>query len=276
MTYAADPRVAEYAVEQISARAVLDSKNPRDYVAEFSDFLKSLGYKLNPERDVFALDTNDMEQCVTIFLSMKNWDNRSDYLEPVTTLQLLRHMGHGNNNALYKSLTPDAQRFLLCGMRSANGWTPSVYLRTLSAIESHPTELIKHDNYNEYRVYQNYLVKARVTRAIEEIRENFVNSDYLGRFDLTAPSIEFIEAATSRAVADLLMTNTHAVELLLLWKVLYSETVVMEMLHNFGSTRCELDQEDLMDLMEDWDKWKGYPGEWINEIYVGRHRKISI
>lgn len=270
----------ELAVAPIAERALADSVRPKDLLADFSYFLESLNinpnvselYSIN-ERGRFT--STAIEQYVRIFLSMQEWDE-IPRLDSLITSQLVHHLKVTSNASVYDSLSQGAQKFVLSPLRSANIWNPEVYLRTLADIGSHPDRVLKYDSFVTPRVEQRYTLKRRVDRVLEEIRDNAVSSEIIDRLDLTPSSVEFIEAIRARSAARLLMTSAHSAEMLTLWKVLFGEATVMEMLETFGSDRCELDQGDLMSLMEDWDNWKSYPSDWINEVYVEKSRQLSL
>lgn len=263
----------EVAVSEIVERALADSLRPKDLLADFSVFLDRLNISKN-WKDLYSKDsgsrfsTTAIEQYVRIFLSTQDWDI-VPYLDSQHTLQLVHHLKDPRNAALYDSLSPGAQTFLLSPSRPQGVWMPDVYLKTLSRIGSNPERPIKHNSYQNYHAGREYIVKSNVDRALEEIRENAVNSEVVDRLDLTPSSIDFIKTATSRSTAILLMTNVSAVDILTLWKVLYTERVVMEMIERFSSVES-LDQQDLMNLMDDWDTWRDYPVEWILETYSAK------
>lgn len=268
----------EVAVSEIVDRALADSLRPKDLLADFSAFLESLSIS-KTWKDLYSTDSfgrsnsTAIQQYVRIFLSMQDWDD-VPRLDSQITADLVYHLKDASNAAVYDSLSPDAQKFILYPTRSPGMWMPDVYLRTLSLLGSNPERPIKHNNQTNYRAGHKYFVKNNVDRAMEEIRENAVNPQIIDRLDVSPASIEFIETATSRLTANLLMTNVSAVDILTLWKALYTERVVMEMLERFSPVESRLDQHDLMNLMDDWDTWCDYPVEWILEMYSKKFRKL--
>lgn len=265
----------------IEQAAESESVSKQTLVDEFDQFLQTLGYGFFTDSELFAIEPAEMLQYAKLFLSSRKMSeefrqNPSRYFHVL----IERFLDSDINQEHYDSLTASAQNYLLLtapddGSKSISYlrvWEPDIHLRILSKLESHPNQPLRFnpDTYTyskdtEELQLQMQRLSERLPSYFSEIEKNAQSPQVVERLDLALPSDEFFSLMLDDRVSRILRAFENLAEILMLWKVLYSEKSVIEVLSRFKGEPVYWTNHDLMDLLDDWEDLRDYPNEWILE-----------
>lgn len=257
------------------------SNRPRRYVTRFNNFFSQIEY--NPRLNIesfFAKINNDRpgETLIRILDLYKNLPIKNGRFVD-SCLRII------NSNAIseFEKLDKDSQyrvwdlNYYDAPESDAQSCADRAYLRLLNMTGMPLPTSIEH-----VESASNYLEFVRAHHA-ERSLSGVTNQRQI---DLSTPSVEFYDKiyvtlrdqkyvpkdsdATHNSVdnigAALFSLHPYADKIVLMLRALYGEDKIFALYQHFNESAQFLCADDLVNLLEEWDKLSDYPAEWIKHM----------
>lgn len=254
------------------SHSILADMLPQEHVEEFASLLTSARPSkrvLNEALEAFTRNTsvNQVYATAVVFLYFKNSSYRHipsrQYVH-----DLAKRLSYRDSLDLFFAQSESMVTEILKLVLTSAPGSINAYLRALTKIGANDVwsthdfrYLLEHNTHYSLDDVEALRKMGIIQNGMSSIFE-FSSRDAKGYLDCEYPSNEYIFLILSSRPILYSFDNLKAT-LLVFWKMVYGEKLVLEVIQKFENEDCYLEPDQFADVLEDWENLKNFSPTWI-------------